>query len=288
MKLPPHVEQEAIVLDDVRVLYVPIPKAGSTAVLWSLVDHVELEPGAFARSTKLEMTRALTIHDPAIWGRAHRLEGRAPEARRIFDAPDWLAFTVVRDPVQRLWSAWVSKVLVRDPRFVAFYGSAPWFPEPPQTAEEVVRAFREFVAALADRPVEWDDPHWSSQAELAGVDQLGYDLVARVEGLPGELDAVGRHLRRYGRDDLRLRRENPSLLTFSSGLLDAETWDCCATLTARDRMAFGYEMPERGTGSPSGEWLAGVELRLPGIHAVVERNERIGDLKRLLPRKRAS
>lgn len=290
MKLPSHVEQAAIVLDDVRLLYVPIPKSGSTAVLWALLDLVEIHEDAFKRSTKLETTRALTIHDVSIWGRAHRLEGRSKDAARIFSSSDWLAFTIVRHPVPRLWSAWVSKVLVRDPRFVAAYGDEPWFPASASvsTADEVVGAFRSFVEVLAGRPADWHDPHWSSQAELAGIGELPYDLVARVEGLPGELDAVTSHLRRQGRDELRVRRENPSLLSFVPEVLDAEAWDRCAAFTARDREAFGYAMPERGSGTPADEWLEEVDLRLPGVQAVIERNERIGDFKRLLASTRAS
>jgi hypothetical protein len=85
-----------------------------------------------------------------------------------------------------------------------------------------------------------------------------------------------------------LRSENPSLLSFVPGVLDPETWDRCAAFTARDREAFGYAMPERGTGEPAGEWLEQVDARIPGIRAVIERNERIGDLKRLLVSTRGS
>ncbi len=288
MRLPAHVEHSAIVLDDVRLLYVPVPKAGSTAVLWALLDLVDLDEDAFTRSTKLETTRALTIHDLSIWGRAYRLEGRSNDASRIFDSPDWLAFTTVRDPVPRLWSAWVSKVLVRDPRFVRAYGEEAWFPASITTAQEVVASFRSFVAVLSERPAEWHDPHWSSQADLAGIGRLPYDLVARVERLPGELAAVASHLRARGREGLRLRRENPSLVPFVPEILDADAWDRCAAFTERDREVLGYAMPERGAGVPADAWLREVDLRLPGIQAVIQRNERIGDLKRLLASTRAS
>ena len=288
MRLPLHVEQSAIVLDDLRLVFVPIPKAGSTAVLWALLELVELDPTAFRQSRKLETTRALTIHDLSIWGGEHRIDNRAQDASTIFASPEWLAFTIVRDPVPRLWSAWVSKVLVRDPRFVAAFGDEPWFPVSVSTADEVVRAFRAFVEVLPERPAEWHDPHWSSQAELAGIGELPYDLVARVEDLPDALDPVASHLRGQGRDALRLRRENPSLIPFSQGLLDDDTWDRCAAFTAQDREAFGYPMPERSSGIPTGEWLERVELRLPAIRAVAERNERIGDFKRLLASTRAS
>jgi hypothetical protein len=286
--LPAHVQASAIVLEEVRLVYVPIPKAGSTAILWGLADLVGITGDAFTRSTKLETTRALTIHDFTIWGRSHLLDGRWEDGYELMAASDWFAFTVVRDPVRRLWSGWVSKVLVRDPRFVRLFGEEPWFPEPPRTAYDVVRSFRHFVEAVSESPAEMLDPHWSSQAELAGVDELPYDLVARTERLPGDLGLVNDHLRELGRGPLELRRENTSLLPFIEEVFDELAWEQCAALTARDRDVFGYEMPERTTGEPYEEWVAEIEARLPGINAVIERNERIGDLKHLLPSTRAS
>ena len=104
------------------------PKAGSTAVLWGLLELTDLDPAAFRHSTKLETTRALTIHDASIWGSAYRLDPRRRDPRELFAAKDWLSFTVVRDPMRRIWSAWVAKILVRDPRFVRQYGAESGFP----------------------------------------------------------------------------------------------------------------------------------------------------------------
>lgn len=280
--IPAHVQAEAIVLEDARLIYVPSPKAGSTAVLWALVELTDLDPAAFRRSSKLETTRALTIHDASIWGRAYRLDRMRRDPRELFAAKDWLSFTVVREPVRRIWSAWVSKILVRDPRFVRRYGAESWFPEPPRTPVDVVRSFRAFVAALPDRPAEWHDPHWSSQVELVGADILPYDLVAHVEQLPHDLEPLTRHLRRHGRDALRLRRENASLLPFAAELLDTESWEACVAFTSGDRDAFGYAVPKCAAGHPLDVWVAKAEERLPGIHAAIQRNERIGDFKELL------
>jgi hypothetical protein len=57
---------------------------------------------------------------------------------------------------------------------------------------------------------------------------------------------------------------------------------------ARDREVFGYELVPRGLGEPDARWVADVEARIPVIQAVIERNERIGDLKRLISRRRVS
>jgi Sulfotransferase family len=280
--LPAHVESAAVVLDDVRLVYVPVPRAGSTAMLWALLELVDLDHDEFAQSTKLEVTRSLTIHDMEIWS-GYRLPA-GTGAAAPFESDEWLTFTLVREPVRRIWSAWVSKILLRDPRFVATYGGEAWFPAPPRSAGEVVRSFRSFVAALGEHPAEWHDPHWSSQADLVGIGEVRYDVVARVDQLPGDLDPVVRHLRERGRGGLRPRRENESLVAFVPEVLDRDTWERCAELTARDREAFGYEgVPHAGDEPPS-EWISDVEASLPAIRAVIERNERIGDLKLLVRR----
>lgn len=288
-QIPPHVVSTAVVLDDLRLVYVPVPKAGSTAVLWALAELAGLSADHFRSSLKFETTRALTIHDMSLWGQQHRLDGRRASAvLRMFDSDEWLAFTLVREPVRRIWSAWVSKVLVREPRFTAAYGQEKWFPPIPSSADDVVTWFRVFVEAMCGRPEASHDRHWASQDELLGVQDLGYDVVGRMEELPSTLTPVDEHLRLWGAAPLKLRAENRSLVSFTPEVLDRSAWEQCLALTAGDREAFEYEaVPNRGQTVDAG-WRADVEARLPAIHAVVERNERIGDLMRLATNSRAS
>lgn len=285
--IPPHVASTAIVLDELRLVYVPVPKAGSTAVLWALAELTGLDPDRFRKSRKSETTRALTIHDMSLWGQKRRLDRHRPSAvLRMFDSDDWLAFTLVREPVRRIWSAWVSKVLMREPRFTTAYGDESWFPPVPSSAEDVVDWFRVFVKAVSDRPETLDDRHWASQAELLGVPQLGYDFVGRLEELPSALAVVDEHLRSRGAGPLSLQTENRSLVPFTPEVLDRRAWKQCFAVTARDREAFDYEaVPIRATALDK-TWRANVEASLPAIRAVVERNERIGDVTGLATRSR--
>ena len=286
--LPAHVVQSAIVLDQLKLVYVPVPKAGSTAMLWALLEATELDGDAFVRSTKLETTRTLTIHDMSIWGERHRIASRAGAERRVFGSAEWLTFTIVREPVRRLWSAWVSKILLRDPRFVAAYGDEDWFPAQPKTPEDIVSSFRRFLCALPNPGEAGHDPHWSSQAALAGIGSVPYHLVGRVEELPAALEVIDAHLRARRRPGLTLRRENSSLVRFVPELLDEVSWNRSAAFTAHDREALGYDPVEYVGGEPPADWLTNVEATIPAIRAVIERNERIGDLKRLVTRSRAS
>jgi Sulfotransferase family len=168
---PDHVMLTAVVFDHLRLVYVPVPKAASTTILGALSDVAGLQPEDRMRSRKLEVTRALTVHDGSMWGSAYRLTAKSEsELEWILESDDWFRFTVVRDPARRIWSAWVSKVLLRNPRFVLMFGEE-LFPAVPSTATDVLESFRRFIGALPDRP-EWSDSHWSGQADLLDVPHI--------------------------------------------------------------------------------------------------------------------
>ena len=163
-RAPDHVVLNTVVFDDLRLAYVPVPKAASTSILGALFELAGRGLEDRMRSQKHQATRNKTVHDGAVWDPAHRLKERtATEREWILESDEWFRFTVVREPARRIWSAWLSKVLVRDPRFVLMFGE-DWFPAVPSNATDVVTSFRAFVTGLADQP-DWDDPHWSAQGE---------------------------------------------------------------------------------------------------------------------------
>ncbi len=97
----------------------------------------------FARSITPEVSPALTVHDITLWNPLNLFsEYSEEEQAEMLSADDWLRFTIVRHPATRLWSAWQSKLLLREPRFVQTFGEEPWFPELPSTPETIVRDFR--------------------------------------------------------------------------------------------------------------------------------------------------
>src|SRR5688500_2682435 len=185
-----HVLQRTVVLPELRVLLLPVPKAGCTSVMWLLAELAGIPEERFARSSLAEVTPALTVHDMGLWA-PHRLaDFEGAERERVLTEDGWLRFTIVRDPVRRLWSAWQTKLLLREPRFVDAFGDQPRFPRVPERPGALVEDFRRFVAALPDGSVE--DVHWAVQHEL--VSQLPLTHVGRVERFGETLALLREHV----------------------------------------------------------------------------------------------
>ena len=276
-----HVERTAVVLDDLRLAYVPVPKAASTSILSALAEFTGSPAERRIHSRKLEVTRNATVHDGSMWDPSQRLLRKGHDERaRILQSDDWFRFTVVREPVRRMWSAWVSKVLVRDPRFVMSFGN-DLFPAPPSSSSDVLEGFRRFVAGLPVR-TDWHDVHWTSQVELIGIPEIPYALVGRTEAIRDVEAVVNSYvLQRSGRPLPTLRRENQSLLPYSPAVFDEPAHDACIRFTNADCEAFGYEPLEFAGASPDAAWHAAVDAALPALRALIEHNERFLDVWRL-------
>jgi hypothetical protein len=277
---PGYVLRSAFVFEELRLLFVPVPKAATTALLDALAEVVGIRTTEIARSRKFEATRSLAIHDGSLWGASFRLEARPEEeCGEILGSEDWLRVTVVREPARRLWSAWVSKVLVRDPRFVASFGES-WFPAVPASTQDVLDSFRAFVQGLATASRQ--DVHWLPQAGLVEPSSVPYQHVGRVEELERTTAILASRVQEAGASLPTIRHENPSILPFAPELFDRPTLAAALRWTASDRSEFGYEPLEPTGDAPDARWFAAVDAALPALRAVIERNQRIGDLAALL------
>ena len=146
-----HVEHRTVVLNETKLLYVPVPKTGWTSMLWLLADLAGIPREAFDVSTKPEVSTTMAVHDEQVWFRHRRLLRSLSDHDRheALHAPGWLRFTIVRDPARRLWSAWQSKLLLREPVYYGFHHERDWYPQRPTDPGQVLSDFRAFVAGLA-------------------------------------------------------------------------------------------------------------------------------------------
>jgi hypothetical protein len=242
-----HVGERTIVLPRLRVLYLPVPKAGTTGMLWLL-----------ARLAGLDLP-ARHVHDVRRWPAECRLAGYAGDEReRVLSEDGWLRFTLVRHPATRLWSAWQSKLLLREPRFVAAHGAEPWFPRLPERPQDLVGDFRRFVAALDPAA----DVHWAVQRDL--VRQLPLDHVGRLERREETHARLREHV---GGLPAEAGTRNTTPVPLAPGAFGTASGAALQRLYAADFAAFGYD-PELPAGDWD-EWEADVRRRLPGLRAAI-------------------
>ena len=263
-----HVLQRTVVLREQRVLFLPNPKAGCTSLLWLLATLARIPPATFEDSTGPEPSPALTVHDMRRWPPACRFAELEPAERdEILAAEDWLRFSLVRDPAERLWSAWQSKLLLREPRFVELFGDAAWFPRVPRLPREVVEDFRAFVAAVGRG--EAHDVHWSVQAAL--LERLPLTHVGRVERMGDTLERLREHVGE-GAWPGEQPRENASPLRLPPGGFDREGLHTVREVYGADLERFGYD-PPRPAAVDAG-WEERTAALLPLVRALIEERER--------------
>ena len=274
-----HMERCTIVLPELRVLYVPVPKSAWTTVLRLLLRPAGLTADNFLAAEKPEVTLATAIHATYVWRRAGRsLDSLSDDVRdRAFTEDGWFRFSVVRDPATRLWSAWQSKLLLREPWFTDAFSGESWFPRVPETPADVVEDFRFFVASVGEQA--WNDEvrdkHWAPQHLL--VDRIPLNHVGNVERLGETRDALRAHLGTLADLIGPLAHDNQSPVPYSPVLYDTSTAAAAAELFGRDFAQFGYTPVEASTDAEAlVAWERHVASALPALREIILRHERLG------------
>jgi hypothetical protein len=273
-----HLETRTLVLAEHKLLYLPVPKTAWTSMLWLVAELAGIPEERFYRSLKSEVTNSLSNHDMKTWGEhGRRLTDLSPEDReRALNEDGWLRFSVVREPAERLWSAWQSKLLMREPTYVRWFGVASWFPRIPETADDVLTDFRTFVGVLAEKFAkgEFRDPHWRPQHDL--VDSLPINHIGYVDRLDETVATLREHVGDHPAFAHGLRRENRMLLRYHPVVYDAAAATTVREVFAGDVERFGFPpFAPVDDVEALGEWKRRTEEQLPVLHQLVARHERM-------------
>jgi hypothetical protein len=159
-----------------------------------------------------------------------------------------LKWCVVRNPYDRMFSAWKSKILRRvDTQYRGFRDRIrDHFGYPPgddESARGTVAFgdFVRFVAAHPDDPEVARDGHWEPQTSVLWWDLVDYDVVCRFENFTADLTAV---LTRLGAPDAVLQRaserHNETAGVPLSAAYDSDLAAVVYAFYRRDFDAFGY------------------------------------------------
>src|SRR3954452_10115358 len=153
-QLPPH-KTATYVMPAYKAVYVSVPKAACTSLKWLVAGGQGEDPERFHRSLSREVARSLGIHRRGMWQHTPMLHALSAEQLAAIDE-SWFVFAVVRHPAARVWSAWQSKFLLREPRWVDDDdppGCLPRVPEPTGDVLEVFWPFGDAIAAEGQQPI---------------------------------------------------------------------------------------------------------------------------------------
>jgi hypothetical protein len=277
-ELPPH-KSATYVLRDWNVVYVSVPKAACTSIKWLIADLQGERPERFHGALTREVGRAMTIHRRRNWQHTPTLhELSDDDLAAIVPDRGWFVFAVVRHPSARVWSAWQSKFLLREPKYLERFGDAPWFPHLPGTTQDVVEDFQRFVRAIADEPEQpvMRDRHFRPQSELLTPDRTPYTKIYGTREIPQLLDDLGDHLHRRGWEgSLTLPASNETPLRPLASMFTPEVTTGLRKVYRDDFDRFRYENVEPDALDPAREYD---ETALRALGRLAERAERIGDL----------
>lgn len=259
-----------------RLLYVATPKVACTSFKWWFSELVGVREAIEQSTNSMESAPELVIHDR--FARSAPEFSGANEAGLIdaLTSPDYFRFCLVRNPFTRIFSAWQSKWLLREPLQVGFYSEM--LVEPViESAADIRRAFEGFLLFLASLSSDSDwDVHVAPQVSLLEPERIAYRMMAHIEDPAALMQALAVQIGPGFRDPLSGTRANVSLLPYSATWISDESAELIRTLFARDFEAFGYD-----TTVPPGALALSVDvlaMALRSIKLIRGRNVRIGEL----------
>lgn len=259
-----------------KIFYVCTPKAGSTSLKWWFAKLEGYVPAINKDLKSLESTPELTIHDtfhlvaPSVTG--------LPESRlgELVNADGVFRFAVVRNPYERIFSAWQSKILLREPLQVERYAKHEFYCHKIASTVDIANAFESFLEyLLAVEVPSFFDSDWTPQVALLRPDLIKYDIVSQLEdtlSLEAELEGI------IGDGFVApfvTNRANQSLIPYSESFITSRSAELIKLLYAEDFSAFNYplDVPE-GKAELSQDAL---DVALKGISMIKGRHSRISD-----------
>jgi hypothetical protein len=277
-QLPPH-PTATYVMRRWQAMYVSVNKAACTSLKWLVADLQNERPEKFAKSMSRELTRTMTVHRRNLWKKTPMAKQLSDEKLATINPEDWFIFAVVRHPTARLFSAWQSKLLLREPWWVQEFGHEPWFPRIPRSGEDVVEDFVRFVRAARETPEQgiMRNRHFAPQPWMLATDRMEYTRIYKTTEIPQLLQDFERHLRerRWSGNPLSLRRANETPLKPIPSLFGPDVLAAVSELYATDFAEFGYSDPMPAGLDPSDEYT---ESQIAEVERLIERAERINDL----------
>lgn len=167
----------------------------------------------------------------------------------VLNAPDFMRFTVIRNPYRRLESAWRDKIQLCAPSYELYArrikGRLPDGNEP-----DSLVSFSEFVTALAQEDLANCDAHWRLQTVQTLRGALNFTHIGRLEDFAKTRDAFLAHCGKSLPADTKAMNQMAGPSHYDQALADR-----VYELYEQDFIAFSYD---------KASW------RRPSMHAIPE------------------
>jgi len=263
-----------------KYLYIDTPKAACTT-LKRLIAAVEGIPeGTFRESLALDSKISMLVHDRSLFD-LPSLGNVAPEmAEESLVSKQYFRFCFVRNPYSRLFSAWQSKMLLREPYFLVNFDNDRLIDFSRADSWNAIRqSFRRFVLFLNEAASPpFSDPHWALQCNLIFKGKINYDLVGRTETFAKDIRLFYAHLARNGIvvDKLNLHQSNSGVLRDWRWFYDPDTLALVQAMYQEDFREFNFdrEVDEAAYRQPLPNDAADPQVSL-WIEEIAARNEMI-------------
>lgn len=234
----------ALVAPTLKVLYLPTPKAACTTMKLLLAQAAGTHRPAMAdRLAIMHVSRAQTIHHPAVHGLTRFGDLSPRNQRDILDSHEWLRITSLRDPIARAYSAWENRIFMRAHRrtreIIALAHDVST-----NGQLDLAGSFARFAVALsANESVFMSDHHFWPQARVVQPDHVEFTSLVRVDQ-PGEIDAFARLLSERSGSNLTPQRLNEGLGVKVDRVCNRTTADHLTAVYRADYDRFGFAMRE--------------------------------------------
>jgi hypothetical protein len=258
-----------------KLFYVATPKVACTSLKWWFA-RLEGYGGALQANSEesKETSPELIIHD-SLYKVAPDVAGLAPECLvEAIVSDDYFRFALVRNPFKRIFSAWQSKLLLREPLQIAPYIEKAFYHRTISSKAAVAEAFELFLEHLAkeEAPTYWD-VHWTPQVNLLRPDIIHYTNLSQIENACELERLLAGWLGDQIASPFANRMANESLVPYQEEFISDRSAQLVRTLYSADFELFGYDTrPPREKESFSSDEF---NLALKAIEMIRARHERI-------------
>jgi hypothetical protein len=234
-----------------QILYVATPKVACTSVKWWFAELEGISKDIFDAAGSDESDPDLVIHDTFYKVAPHVTGLPLNELVEVLSLDTFFRFAVVRNPYKRVFSAWQSKLLLREPFQSQKYWDKNFFNLPVDSISNIRDAFESFLEHLAtfESPRYWDI-HWTPQYQLLRPDIINYSVIGKIEEVGILESLLSQHLGSDFSSPFARKRTNESLIPFHSDFISDKAVKLIRDLYGEDFRSFDYSLNLPANSSP--------------------------------------